>query len=525
MKAFFKNNKAEIFFSIILLVISLIYGYKNILSFRPYSCHQWRQTDCLSLTMNYYKENRNFFEPAIHSVGTKDGKTISEFPIIYFFVTQLWKIFGYHEYIFRLLVLFIVLIGLFCLFKLIEVLLSNSFYAAFVTLFLFSSPVLAFFSISFLADAPAFGIVLIACYFYWKSYTKKKKIWFYLSLLFFLLSGLIKISSLLIFIALFIIHIYTVLFSSKNKVWFHNIFNLIPYIAVLIIIFAWYTYAANYNRKNLSGIFLQGILPIWDVNALSRKQIWTSFHNNVLPSFFNELALYCEIFICLLLLIFYKKVNKFLLFTNFLVLTGGILYFILFYQVFNGHEYYMINLLIFIPLPVITILEMIKREYPKIFESNILKIVSVAGLIILIYIATIYTRMEYDTNDIFVRSNVIVKKSKINYWKWYHWQYTCHYKPYETITPYLRSLGLKRTDRVYCLPDESINITLYLMDQKGFTAFGGNNMSFKQKMEYCLNNGVKFLILDSAIQQKDYFQPYIHNKIGSYKNIYIYKLK
>ena len=36
------------------------------------------------------------------------------------------------------------------------------------------------------------------------------------------------------------------------------------------------------------------------------------------------------------------------------------------------------------------------------------------------------------------------------------------YKDLEDITPYLRSLGIERTDKVISLPDGSFNISLYL---------------------------------------------------------------
>jgi len=45
---------------------------------RPQSIHQWRQCDCLSITMNYFQDNNSFFEPSIHHLANDGtGKTIS----------------------------------------------------------------------------------------------------------------------------------------------------------------------------------------------------------------------------------------------------------------------------------------------------------------------------------------------------------------------------------------------------------------------------------------------------------------
>ena len=108
------NLKTGYLFIFLLFIISWLYNYPGILSYPPYSIHAWRQADCLSFTLNFYKENLKFWEPAINGLGVDgQGRTVSEFPIIYYTVAQLWKIFGQHESIFRLINIAIVFFGLF----------------------------------------------------------------------------------------------------------------------------------------------------------------------------------------------------------------------------------------------------------------------------------------------------------------------------------------------------------------------------------------------------------------------------
>lgn len=525
--SFLKSNKTDLLFILLLLIVSLLYDYHNILTYRPYSIHQWRQTDCLSITMNYYKENRNFFEPAIHWVGEKDGKTVSECPLIYYSVAQLWKIFGYHEFIFRLLNILIVFSGLFCLYKLIYGLISDTFWSFIIPLLLFTSPILVYYSNNFLADAPAFGLSLIGCFFLWKGYAQQKKCWYYLSFVFFLLCGLIKISSLISFFAILLIHAYLVINSKKKeKCWFYKWYNLLPYFVVLFVIFLWYRFALDYNQKNISGIFLTGILPIWDIDISTRKNIWQSLQNDLVPAYFNKKALFVALSLFIALFIFYKKVNKWLFYLNVLVFLGIITYIILFFQAFTVHDYYLTNLLIFIPLPFITVLEMLKRSHPKIFNMSFIRAVALCGLLLLIYETSVINRMKYSTKDWLVKNNFVLSKETMDLWDWYHWNYSNHFKAYETITPYLRSIGIKRTDRIVSLPDESPNISLYLMDQKGFTGFGFDGIPFDQKMDIYQKYGAKFLVIDTStsLYKQDYLKPYINHKIGNYKNISIFKL-
>lgn len=524
---FIKKNKSNIVFILLLFSISILYGYPKIIGSRPYSMHQWRQADCLSITLNYYKENRNFFEPAIHWVGDgKDGKTVSECPLIYFTVAQLWKLFGYHEYIFRLVNILIVFTGLFCLFGLIFSIISEPFWAIIITILLFTSPILVYYTNNFTADAPALGLALIGCYFFWSAFKKQRKMLYYLAFVFFLLAGLIKISALISFIAILFIHAYLVISNKEERRWFYKWQSLIAYLVVFIITAAWYQYAWYYNTKNLDGIFLTGLYPIWDLDAESIKNNWHSLRYELLPAYFNKVAFYINVILFIVLLYFKKRANKALFWMNVLVFTGMVAFGILFYKAFTVHDYYLTNLLVFMPLPAIALLEMLKRNYVHLFQNKILKIIVLFAALILIYETTVINRMKYSVSDGLVKNNIAVGKLDMNYWSWFHWDYSNHFKAYESITPYLRNIGLKRTDRVLCLPDISINVSLYLMDQKGFTSYGYSDLSLYQKMELFKRNGVKYLISDSSyFNQTDSLKLYIADNIGNYKNINIYRLK
>ena len=105
-------------FIIILLILSFTYNFQNILTLRPQGIHQWRQCDCLSITFNYFQDGNPFLKPAMHNLADDGtGQTASDFPGLYYFVAQLWKVFGFHEYIFRIVTLLLSFLGLFALFK------------------------------------------------------------------------------------------------------------------------------------------------------------------------------------------------------------------------------------------------------------------------------------------------------------------------------------------------------------------------------------------------------------------------
>jgi len=144
-------NRNILFAAIYILLIagmSIFYDYREVLLKRPQSVHNWRQCDGASLALNYYQEGMHFFRPQTHMLNSDNNTTgysaPSEIPILYYFVALLYKIFGYHEYIFRAVNLLIFYIGLFYLFKLADSILKDLFFATVVTVLIFSAPVLVY---------------------------------------------------------------------------------------------------------------------------------------------------------------------------------------------------------------------------------------------------------------------------------------------------------------------------------------------------------------------------------------------
>ena len=134
-------KKEVIIFIISFIGISLCYNYPAILQKKNGSIHQWRQSDCLSITQNYYKENLPFHTPKIHHMSDETGKrgVASEFPILYYVVGNIWKIMGQQEWIFRLVNVIIAFIGMFYLFKLFSEIFSLIIPSLFLSFFLFTS--------------------------------------------------------------------------------------------------------------------------------------------------------------------------------------------------------------------------------------------------------------------------------------------------------------------------------------------------------------------------------------------------
>ena len=513
--------RSNLIFWILLLTVAWCYNYPEILSKGPYSIHQWRQADCLSITQNYYVEDRPFLEPAIHWVGESDGCTVSECPLIYYSVAQLWQWFGKQYWVFRLLNVLFVFLGLWSLFKLTLKITGSSFWAVFVPLFLFSSPILAFYSNNFLADAPAFGLALTGGYLAWLGVKEKRKWAYYLAFLVFLLAGLIKISSLIIFIALGLMHAGYAFRSGINKKLKHWT-AWVPYLITGSILFAWYRYAHLYNQENLSGIFLTGLFPIWELGGKQVMNIWKSLTDELLPAYFIRQGLWLLGVLLVVVSWNFRKVQRFWLALLALVCCGIIGFLLLFYQAFTVHDYYLTNLLIFVPVTLLTFLVMGQRNFPVLLKNKWVRAVASMILCLLIYKTALTNRMKYSVEDPWLNYNYVVADQRIDFWRWFHNDYRRHKKAYETLSPYLRELGLDREDRILTFSDRSINITLYLMDQKGFSSFGYGAYTLEEKMKLYAKNEVDFIILDENTNDAQTLAPYLGKKIGQHENLLIY---
>jgi hypothetical protein len=514
----------------LLIILFFVYRYPYSMQKGPYSIHMWRQACGLSWTKNYLEEGFQFFKPTVHwtTVDNKD-KATGEFPILNYIVSLLWGVFGQHEFIFRLMNLLIVYLGLFYLFKLTYRLISDSSWALYIPIFLFTSPILVFYGNNFLPNAPSFGLALIALYHYYRFVQTSKAKFLYISLIIYLLAGLIKATALLSFLAIVSIHLISQInyFRSILKIpKIGKLIHLLPMIGVFVVMFIWVAWARDYNRENITGLYTTGLRPIWDTENIYEVLIYgTNLYTSLLPAYFSKTAVVIFLTLFAWLIIKFRKSDRFLMSFTFIIFIGILFYLVLFIKGFTVHDYYLINLLIFIPLTLITFLHYLKSNHISLYYSKAFKGLAIAALILLTYNTMVIQRAKYDTQDPFVRHTILLDDKTREYWQYMKDSYNNRYEALNTITPYLRELGIKRTDPVISVPDLSPNVTLYMMDQKGCSEYGLFDENRNDRIEQYIKTGTRYLIVnDSRYLNKPFLSKYIDDKIGEYKNVQIFTL-
>jgi hypothetical protein len=493
--------------------------------------HLWRQADCLSLALNYYEHGMHFLWPEIHhqlSDGGKSGFSAGEFPILYYFVAVVWKFIGYSESSYRLVVVIISFFGFYALYKTLEGLLKDSFWGITISLLIFTSPILVYYTANFLTNMPALSFSLIGWYFFYKFYATSKNKHLYFSALFFMLATLLKIPEAINFILVGFIYcmdVFTKQLKNKNITVFHKpLQQTIPFIIFIVGVFSWYAYAKHFNDIHQGKYTFNDIWPIWRMTREQIKIVYESVSKVMIYQTFHISTLYlCAVAIAILVVCL-KRINKLYFSLMVLFFLGSCTYLILWFNALDAHDYYLINILIWPVFILLVFFDFIKQNYFSLFSSKKVKFLFSLFLILNIAYCSANLKMRYWIGD---------NKSQFfatDYEKGFWWYTNDNYKNYKealcTIESYNRSLGIVPSDKVVCMPDPSINISLYLMKQPGFTDYGNYHLIGKERMDYSIKNGAKYLfIIDKELLKQGFLKEYTTKKIGEYKNILIYDLR
>jgi len=519
--AFWRNN---IFFLLIFIGMAAVY-YDGVLNQSPLNEHQWRQTDCLSLTHNY-AENAHFFSPELHNLLADQettGKSAGEFPILYWVVGNIWKLTGESYFVYRVFYLMILLLGVLAVFNSFLIMLKDWVWSSVLTLLLFTSPVFVFYGVSFLTDIPAMCFVFLAGYFLLLYH--KKGAWRFLlfAFFFFALAGLIKISSLIAFVvfgSLYLLERISVKTLGKEVLFKRPRFAFIGFLLVVVSIFSWYYYAYLYNQEHEFLYTFNNIYPYWLMDQEGIDLLLEQFSSHTSYLFLSRPLYLLLGLMGTINLFLIKKIPPIAYIANLLVLTGCFVYAMLWAPLLGIHDYYFGALLIVIPGISLPFAWYIRTNFPKIFESKYTKVLLSLFLVYNFFACANIIRIKTDKHAI-----NLIQEAKPTFYQeqgWFNWD-NGQWKRFVEMKPYIREIGIRAQDKVIVLSDPSFSISLYYLNQKGWT----NYLNYDQasQIDHLINKGAKYLfIFEPDIKNKEFLKPFLKDSIGDYKNIRIFKL-
>lgn len=423
------------------LLFFLILGTFKIIPLRPQSIHQWAQCDRASVAWNYYTSDTDFFHPRVNNTDNGSGITGMEFPIVQYFVSILYRFFGFHEWLYRLTTLTIFTIGAFSVFRIARNFIQDTMYALLTMGWYICSPLLAFYSTSFLPDIYSLSFAMIS----WAALLKLKDRYSGITMMGWLmpllLSCLIKPNSL--------IHLPVMLFflyregvwSKKTRIQFSGCFLL-----VVVATFSWYYYASWLSKSVQSEVFLLHVRPPNSWQEV--KDVWERVRLDWLERIYHPWILIL-ILVSGLILLFVERPfrNKLATYTLIMLFSCSAFLYVMFLQL-SYHDYYFITMFPSLVFLLIFIFSSINAR------------VNTRGKYVFPFIVLGLLAIQF----YFAKSHVRYAHKKGS------WMYgSMHNDLYFESDYFLTSAGITPDDQVVCIFDHSPNISLYLMGRRGVT--------------------------------------------------------
>ncbi len=463
------------------LLISGIYGYHHKVNQAPQSVHHWRQSDCASITYNYYKYQYPPSQPHTSGLVSDTGKSAlnlpSEIPFYYWGIAQLYKVFGPDEAILRATNTILFLSGLVALIYSLWLISANFLWSLLGGLMLFTSPVLVYYGNNFLSNSPALGMALIALALFLQFFNTGKKHYWWFSVLFFLFAGSLKLPGLFLFFA---IVGASLIFRRETKL-LQLTDILISLAVVLIPVFSWAIYARITNEAHHTVYFSTTIFPLWELTVDEIRYILSEIKKLWLKDYGHWSFLL--FFLLLLLGTLRSGSNKDVKWTKIisLLVLGMVLFAMLQFYTFMQHDYYLINMYILAAVALAAFSWRYKNT--QLLRSPIL----LAGMAILLAFNVHYASARHEFrytgfHNSFHHTNPLL---------------------YDSFDQWLTDQNIASTDSLIFIGDDS-HTSLYLMRRFGWTT---HKMAFKDTsrsiyfnrdsvgVSRCMELGADYLVL------------------------------
>lgn len=415
------------FYFVVVVALTIVtnQAYKTFF-FRPCSYHQWRQSDGASYALNYYQYHKPFLPSQVHHRFAQDGKAMSELPLVYYIASKFYRIFGFHDYYIRLLHFSIFLLGLYYLIKITALYTRNILLQLIPFLFTISSPYLFFYGANFLPDVAALSLSIAGLYYFLLFDSNQKLKYIYHLCFFFVLAALLKISAIILFIAVigcFALKIikpnanYTKI-STAQKIIICALFCL-----SISIVFEWIQYdkyvAAHYHF----GGNLFGFLGIWETEKDLRNWIFFRLYNNWMHVILAKFTWVSLAIGSVLLMLNLRRAHNTLATLILLTTLGVLAYMIAFFKVFDVHDYYLVTSFC---LPILVFIAIVDLINKKQWMSHPKAKYPLAVFFILLFAYASY-KSAWEQN-----------------YRYFGNEYNTFNKDYYTVEPYLRSIGIKK---------------------------------------------------------------------------------
>ena len=523
MKRFFTHLDLKWRLLGLLLLLSFFYAFWQHFFDPIQPIHECRKADSLSQAMQFMRGG-SLLQPKTHAISNfGNQQAAAEFPVVYFVIGKLWSIFGYHLWMAKVFSL-AYLLGAIIAFRNVLFWFFES--EKLVLIFsgvILSSPVLIYYADTLLPNVFSFASLLLAGSFFFR-FTQTQKITDGLVFTLFLaIAVLIKITDLVVVLS-FVGAFFFYSLHAANRIYWRDRRTWVALISLLLSFLLtvwWYQYAISYNAKYHSSIFSTTIRPIWEVDTATRWRIIKLLCEEHLKEIMQPILM----LILLLFGLYLSIKSKHTLFFRYwlpIALVGLFAYFILWFWVFEVHDYYFIEALFF-PL---TLFAMLLR-----FQSDILpnwrwrKMLLGFGLIWIFLNTVSFTQVAAGNTNILVEKSSLTSKPIKEIWKWFYFNHQEGLQQIQDQRVAIQQI-IAPTDTVFCFSDPYPNVHLSTIDRIGYSGYGYRSyVSNAYMIRRWINRGASKLLLLQADTANPDIKPYLSRCLYHQNKVMIFDLR
>jgi hypothetical protein len=356
-------------FFFLLLLISLGI-YRDFLITGPKFWHTWAQTDRFCITLGFIENNFNFFEPRVFNLGSPDGITGVEFPILYYVSAIFMKMAGNESPFFvRFFSLLASLIGLTSLFRIFRLYRVPVLLSGLGVALVFFSPVFLYYQANFNPNHFSFGLTLTAILYFILYIREQKNYQFHTFNVLATIASLAKTTFTIYYFACFIFLFYH-FWKNKNELSRKATVFIIS-VLIFVLHYFWNSYL---NAKYQANVFTNNLESYQDIS----QAIWMT--GPTIQSWYKELLVpFTYIFVCLTIFLLgvtgeLSIRRKTFIFANLIICACISVYYLMGKQ-YIVHDYYFIDIL-YIPFGLFLV-KLFSRLLNVIHNQKLINILSI----------------------------------------------------------------------------------------------------------------------------------------------------
>ncbi len=524
MKSFWKQLDLRLQIILTLSVLSILYAFWQHFTSDILPIHECRKSDSLTQAIQYMR-GANFLEPQTNYISPSGNRNAAaEFPIIYYLLGQIWKITGYQLWISKLMSLAILVTAITSLHRLLFWFFGTKQKALLFSAIIFSAPVLIYYSDTVLPNVYSFSFLLLAtsaCFAYlqhrnWKNFLSFS--------LFLSLAILIKVTALIAVLAFVGALFFHVLFTNSWKQYLTDkrfYWLSLSGILALLASLLWYRYAIWYNAFYESTIFSTTIRPIWEVSLEEQIRIVNLVLTEHVKELYHQLIL-IPLTIIAFWALFKKQIPTYLRWLIVISFIGLFSYFILWFWVFDFHDYYLIEIL-FVPL----ILMAIYMKYGFLFvpSKRWRKRIGLLGLLLIFLNAISYTQVVAGNHNVIVKHTPLSSFFLKDIRTWFYFNHGETLGQLQAQKQMIQRF-ISPSDTVFCFSDPYPNVHLTAIDRIGYSNYSlFRDQPFVPQIHGLINQGAsKLLVLKQDTAHVD-IKPFLVHQLYASGNVLIYDLR